>query len=625
MLPQPKNVIDSERGLLTLVVTEGRMKQKPRTLCDLFYTVVERENEHVMLTKASGKWRPISSSELYKDVLGTARALQQWGIGRGDHVAILSENRPEWAIADFATLLVGAAVVPIYTTLTSEQILYVLHHSGARAIFVSTEKQLAKVEAILESTQLEHIIVMDEWPDTASSTSVVAMVPLMESGPLQRDEAFDAAAKALPRELLATLIYTSGTTGTPKGVMLTHGNLTSNLEVSLDQFEFSAGHTGISFLPLSHITARHLDYALFFHAVTIAYCPVIEELPMVLKEVHPTVFVGVPRVYEKIYNQVEREVGPRGMKRRLYNWALNVGRRHETEIASNRKPNTLAWKLANRLVFNKVREAMGGSVQFFISGGAPLGRELGEWYLKIGMPINEGYGLTETSPVIALNNPRAFRLGTVGRPLPNLQIRIAVDGEILVKGPSIFSGYWNMEMETRDAFEDGWFKTGDIGHIDGDGFLSITDRKKDLIKTSGGKFIAPQPIENSLKANVLVSEAAVVGERRRFPAVLIAPAFAHLEVWAQEHGVHFTDHAHLVADPRVQAAYGHIVAEMNKNLAQYEKLKKFILLPEELSVTNGTLTPTLKLRRRAVEQLYKAEIEKMYADATTPEPVKANS
>lgn len=611
MLLEPENAISPER------VTEGGMKPKSRTLCDLFYSVVDRENPQVMLTKASGEWLPVSSAELYKRVVGTARAMQQWGIGRGDRVAILSENRPEWAIADFATLLIGAALVPIYATLTPEQILYVLRHSGARAIFVSSAKQFTKIESILESTELERIIVMDEMvPPNLPTISVEAMGPIMQSGPAGRDAEFDAAAKAIPSDCLATLIYTSGTTGTPKGAILTHGNLTSNLEVSLDRFEFKPGNIGISFLPLSHVTARHLDYALLAQAVTLAYCPVLDDLSKVLKEVHPTIFVGVPRVYEKIYNQVERQVGMRGFKRKLYNWALRVGQHHETEIAANKKPTALPWKLASELVFKKVREAMGGNVQYFISGGAPLGRELGEWYLKIGMAIHEGYGLTETSPVIALNNPYAFRLGTVGKPLSNVQVRIASDGEILVKGPSVFSGYWNMEEETRDAFEDGWFKTGDVGQLDGDGFLSITDRKKDLIKTSGGKFIAPQPIENSLKANVLVSEAAVIGESRRFPALVIAPSFAHLEVWAQEHGIQFSNHELLVADPRIRAAYEHIVSEINKNLAQYEKLKKFVLLPEELSVENGTLTPTLKLRRRAVEQRYKAEIEHMYADAS---------
>jgi long-chain acyl-CoA synthetase len=321
-------------------------------------------------------------------------------------------------------------------------------------------------------------------------------------------------------------------------------------------------------------------------------------------------------VYEKIYNQVQRNVRY-GIKRMLYKWAMRVGEKNLSTILAGRRPANLSWKLADRLLYSKVRAAMGGRVDVYISGGAPLGRELGQWYARIGIRINEGYGLTETSPVIALNNPAAFKLGTVGKVLPNLEVHIAEDGEILVKGPSVFGGYWNMPAETANSFENGWFKTGDIGVIDSDGFLSITDRKKDLIKTSGGKFIAPQPIEGSLKANPLISEAAVIGDRRRFPAVVIAPAFAHLEDWAQQNGVKFTTRAELVAHPKVRALYDGIVADVNKHLAKFEQLKRSFVLPEEMSVENGTLTPTLKLRRRMVEERYCAEIESLYADPTT--------
>lgn len=599
---------------------------KPHTLCDVFFAIAESGNPRVMLTKASGAWQPISSSELYSRVVGTARTMQQWGIEGGDRVAILSENRPEWATADFATLLMGAALVPIYATLTSDQVSYMLRHSEARVIFVSNNKQLEKVQSVLDGTKIEHIVVMDEVSDLAreanpASVSLHRMSDLMASGPAERDVAFDAAAKSVTREMLATLIYTSGTTGTPKGVMLTHGNLTSNMEHSLDQYQFGANELGISFLPLSHITARHLDYAMFFHSITIAYCPNIDDLTAALEELKPTLFVAVPRVYEKIYNKVMREVGDGGLKRKVYEWAIKVGEHHETEVAAGKTPASLSWKIANKIFFSKINNAMGGRVRYFVSGGAPLGRELGEWYLKIGIPINEGYGLTESSPVIAINNPRAFRLGTVGKPLPNVDVRIAVDGEILVRGPSIFSGYWNMDMETRNAFEEDWFKTGDIGHIDGDGFLSITDRKKDLIKTSGGKFIAPQPIENSLKANVYISEAAIIGERRRFACVLVAPTFANLEPWARENGIRFTSQADLSAHPKVQALYEQIISEVNNNLAQYEKLKRVLVLPEELSIANGMLTPTMKLKRRVVEEHYKEMIEHLYATAVEPTSV----
>jgi long-chain acyl-CoA synthetase len=602
------------QGSRNISTMEAARKPKPHTLNDIFFSVVERDAPVVMLTEINGAWSPVSSSTLYQSVIGTARGLCRWGIGHGDRVAILSENRPEWAIADFATLFMGAAVVPIYATLTSEQALYVLRHSGARTIFVSSKAQLEKVQAIASETDLERIIIMDD----VDFPGVEKMSNLTASGPRERNAEFEKHARAISRDDLATLIYTSGTTGTPKGVMLTHGNLAANLDVSLDQFQFEPGqHVGVSFLPLSHITARHLDYAMFHHGVTLAYCPFIDNLPRVLTAIRPTVFVAVPRVYEKIYNQVQRTVGATGTKRKLYNWAIGVGERNLPTVLEGKKPTSLSWRLADRLLYSKVRTAMGGRTQVYISGGAPLGRELGEWYAKIGIRIHEGYGLTETSPVIALNDPSAHRLGSVGKPLPNLELKIAEDGEILVKGPSVFRGYWNMPEETINAFDGEWFKTGDVGHLDADNFLFITDRKKDLIKTSGGKFIAPQPIEGSLKANPLISEAAVIGDRRRFPAVVIAPAFAVLNDWAQENGINCRDAAELVAHPKVKTLYENIVAEINKNLAQYEKLKKVLVLPEEMSVENGTLTPTLKLRRRIVEQRYKDQIERLYAEATT--------
>lgn len=587
-------------------------KPHPNTMVDIFYAVVERGSDRVMLTRDETGWQPISASQLYQRTVGVAKGLREWGINRGDRVAILSENRPEWAIADFATLLIGAAVVPIYATLTSEQCLYVLQHSGAKVVFCSTPVQLAKIEAVRSQTQIERVVLMDG----TAAPGVRAMRDMMASGPSERDAEFDAAAHTVTREDLCTVIYTSGTTGTPKGAMLTHGNLASNLDASLEAFEFDpdGGELSVSFLPLSHITARHLDYAEFHHGVTIAYCPDINNLPQVLQEVRPTLFVAVPRVYEKIYNQVQKQVAS-GLKRKIYAWAISVGEQHMTEVLAGKVPKSSAWSLANHLVFSKIVERIGGKVRIFISGGAPLGRELGAWYAKVGIRINEGYGLTETSPVIALNNPSGYKLGTVGRVLPNIEVKIAEDGEILVKGPSVFKGYWNMPEETKNAFEGEWFKTGDVGEIDPDGFLIITDRKKDLIKTSGGKFIAPQPIESSLKANALISEAAVIGERRRFPSVVIAPSLPVLEEWARANGIAYATKAELVGNPKVQALYDGIVTGVNNNLAQFEKLKKFLVLPEELSVNDGTLTPTLKLRRRKVEERYRNLIDKMYEDS----------
>ncbi len=593
-------------------------KPHPKTMVDIFYAVVERNSDRVMTFRNGDGWQNISSRDLYRDVVGTAKWLRSAGVKRGDRVAILSENRPEWAIADFATLLIGGAVVPIYATLTPDQCLYILQHSGATVIFCSTAAQLAKIDAIREQTELREVVMMDSPP----RDSIHSMTRIQEAGPTERDAAFDEMAHAITGDDICTIIYTSGTTGTPKGAMLTHGNLASNLDASLDAYEFDTEETeiAISFLPLSHITARHVDYAELHHGIVIAYCPDINLLPQIMQEIRPTFFVAVPRVYEKIFNNVQKQVAT-GIKNKIYKWALNVGKRNITAILSGKVPANVSWRMANKLVFSKITDRMGGRVKVFISGGAPLGRELGEWFANVGIRINEGYGLTETSPVIALNSPEAYKLGTVGRPLFNVEVRIADDGEILVRGPSVFHGYWNMPEETTNAFDGDWFKTGDVGVLDPDGFLAITDRKKDLIKTSGGKFIAPQPIESSLKANALISEAAVIGDRRRFPAVVIAPSFAVLEEWASQNNVKWKTHQDLVKHPRVQALYEEIVREVNANLAQFEKLKKVLVLHEELSVDHGTLTPTLKLRRRKVEERYRHLIDKMYADAI-PETAK---
>jgi long-chain acyl-CoA synthetase len=607
-----------------------------RTLNDVFFAVVERRHPKVMLWRREDVWEPVSSEAFSAGVAGVAGALRGWGIGKGDRVAILSENRPEWMIADFASLLLGAVSVPIYATLTAEQTAYILRDSGARAIFLSSETQLKKVLSVRAETSLEKIVVFDtsltgESPQAGGidRTLSVQMKHLWPEGQASLDQpslgqesleqprldfALEANARAITPDDLATIIYTSGTTGTPKGVMLTHGNMASNPSCSLTEFSVSADDVSISFLPLSHVTARHVDFALLSRGVTLAYVSLVDQLPRALQEVRPTFFVAVPRVYEKIHFQTEQKATsfPNSA---FYRWALSEGRDHRAEILAGQKPTTHAWKLADRLVFSKVRAGLGGCIAIFISGGAPLGRELAEWYADIGIRIHEGYGLTETSPVIAVNTPRDHKIGTVGKPLPNLEVRIADDGEVLVRGPSVFKQYWNNPKETEEAFEDGWFKTGDIGNLDADGFLSITDRKKDLIKTSGGKFIAPQPIENSLKHNALVAEAVVLGEKRKFPSVLIAPNFPALEDWARIHEVAFSSRAELVASPQVRALYEGVVEEVNQGLARFEKLKRVLVVGDEFSAENGTLTASMKLRRKVVAERYRRQIDEMYVQA----------
>jgi long-chain acyl-CoA synthetase len=585
-----------------------------RTLNDIFLKLADRRGAPVMRHREAIDWVSISTEELYRKVIGVAQALEQWGIGKGDRVAILSENRPEWTITDFACLAIGAVVVPIYATLTDRQTAALLCDAGVRAIAVSTQLQLDKVLSIRDQTFVEKIIVMDH----AETAHAYSMSRLMNQGPAARMPDFEARARSIQPEDLATIIYTSGTTGTSKGVMLTHGNMASNIACSLEGFGIGEGEVSISFLPLSHVTARHVDFAMLYHGVTLAYCPHLERLPQALAEVQPSIFVAVPRVYEKIYAQVlQRTKKPPASA--IYQWAIRVGKKYEPHVLKGETPQAASWQLANKLVYSQVRAGIGGRIKLFISGGAPLGRELADWFATIGIRIHEGYGLTETSPVIAVNTPRDHKLGTVGKPLPNLEVRIADDGEVLVRGPSIFGGYWKKPEETQAAFEGGWFRTGDIGNLDADGFLSITDRKKDLIKTSGGKFIAPQPIENSLKLNPLVGTAVVLGDKRKFPAVLISPHFLLLEEWAQVNGVAFTSRADLVANPKIQELYSGIVTELNQNLARFEQLKKVILVDEEFSAAAGTLTPTMKVRRRGIEEHYRDQIEKIYRDAeTTP-------
>ncbi|MFY9843055.1 MAG: long-chain fatty acid--CoA ligase [Terriglobales bacterium] len=582
-----------------------------RTLNDILQVVRKNRRERVMMQRQVLGWVPISSTEIYRSVVGVARAFESWGIRRGDRIAILSENRPEWTITDFAALALGAVTVPVYATQTAEQTAYILNDSGARVIAVSSKHQLEKILTIQRHTPVERIIVMD----AVETAHAVQIQTLMLQGPSSPDPGFDARSASIQPDDLATIIYTSGTTGTPKGAMLTHGNMASNIEHSMGAFGFGTKEeVSLSFLPLSHVTARHVDFALLYRGVVLAYCPDIAHLARALNEVQPNIFIAVPRVYEKIRQQVILKATGFPQKA-IYRWTLSVGRANRSQTLAGTEPESLSWKIANHLVFSKVRAGMGGKAEEFISGGAPLGRELAEWYADIGIPIHEGYGLTETSPVIAVNTPAAHKLGTVGKPLANVEVRIADDGEVLVRAPSVFKGYWNRPEDTQNAFVNGWFKTGDIGHLDADGYLSITDRKKDLIKTSGGKFIAPQPIENSLKLNPMIGTAVVIGDRRKFPAVLIAPHFPVLEDWARANQVEFDSREALVAHAKVQALYEGIVDETNQGLARFEKLKRVLVVAEEFSAADGTMTHTFKVRRRGIEERYKSLIEEMYAKA----------
>jgi long-chain acyl-CoA synthetase len=585
-----------------------------RTLADIFFASVARDkNRHVMVKRGS-EWLVLSSRQLYGYVAAMSRTFNSWGINKGDRVAILSENRPEWMIVDFACVTTGLVDVPIYATLTAQQTLYVLQNSGARIACVSTLEQMRKLQSIQSQTKVEKIVVMDE----IAEINVIPMWPLLRGTSHDQDPEWEQQARQISPDDLATLIYTSGTTGNSKGVMLTHGNLTSNANMSTRHAEWLPGDLYLSFLPLSHVTARHLDYVCYQNGVTIAYCPFFDQLPQMLQETKPTIIVAVPRVYEKVRQEAERKTS-RGVKRKILDWALRVGREHKAEIVRGDTPKSFSWKVADKLVYSKIRQGFGGRSRVYFSGGAPLGYDMSEWFCCMGIPIFEGYGLTETSPVISGNRLGAFKIGTVGKVHDDLQVKIAPDGEILIKGPTVFRGYWNMPEETGAAFEDGWFKTGDIGQIDSEGFLSITDRKKDLIKTSGGKFIAPQPIENALKANVLIAQAALIGDRRKYASVIISPHFPLLEDWARANGVTFHNHQELVASGKVRDLYRGIVGDVNKKLAQFETIKKILIVPDEFTVAGGEITPTLKLKRRIIESKYKQQIEELYQE---PHPVE---
>jgi long-chain acyl-CoA synthetase len=540
--------------------------------------------------------------------------LAAWGVGKGDRVALLSENRWEWPVVDFAALALGAVDVPLYMTLTPEQVGYMLRDSGAKVAVVSTREQYEKIRAAGELPSLQHLVVLEEG-DFAGAENFTAL--LAGAGEMKaRDAAFDTRAHDVKPEDLATIIYTSGTTGEPKGVMLTHGNLASNFTLSTVPFEFGERDSCISFLPLSHVTARHLDYALMMNGVTLAYCPKIDLLRHAMEAVRPTIFVAVPRVYEKIRQGVEGK--SHGVKKRILNWALSIGKAHRNETLAGKVPAGARWKLADKLVFSKIRSAFGGQVGTFVSGGAPLGLDTAGWFADVGIRILEGYGLTETSPVIALNLREKYRIGSVGPILANVQVRLATDGELEVRGPSVFHGYWNKPNETAEAFTpDGWLRTGDIASLDTDGFLYITDRKKELLKTSGGKLIAPQPIENKLKAHALVGNAALVGDKHKFACVLISPNFGALESWAKVKGVTFADRRDLVRNERVIARYHRIVDEVNATLAPFETIKRLAVVPDEWSIETDELTPSMKLKRRVVDRKYAPQIAEFYKDEAT--------
>jgi long-chain acyl-CoA synthetase len=588
------------------------------TLVNLFFAAIEQyQKADALRYRAEEGWRSISHAEVLERVRRLSLLLESIGIVRGDRVAILSENRLEWAIADFACLCSGVIDVAVYATLPAAQVQYILEDSGARAIFVSGADQLAKIREIRGSLpQLETVISFDQVDGAEHLSLEEAYARGHEIETKGGGNGFKQRATAAQPDDVATLLYTSGTTGQPKGVMLTHNNIASNTIAASLLLKPGTDDVVLSFLPISHIFERMVDYWLFFSGATLAYEGSLDRVAKSLAEVQPTVAAGAPRVYEKFYARI---LSAKGIKRKLVFWARRIGLQWaEIRLAGREPPLAVRMQhaLADRLVFRKVRQALGGRIKYFISGSAPLSPEIASFFYAAGVTILEGYGLTETSPVTNVNLPGGMRIGTVGPPIPGTEIAIAEDGEILVRGPQVMKGYYNRPEATAQVIDaDGWFHTGDIGEIDQDGYLRITDRKKDLIVTAGGKNIAPQPIENLVKLSRFVSEAVMVGDRKPYPVVLVVPNFETLEAWARTQGIPTDDRAALIADPRVHARVEEDVMRKLSALARFEQPKKIALLPREFSIERGELTPSMKVKRKIVQEHYADVLESLYGDA----------
>jgi long-chain acyl-CoA synthetase len=588
------------------------------TISQSFVNTIKAYPKDCLLTaKKDGAYVPMSSREVWERVKSIALGLKTMGLKTGDKLIILSENRPDWIMTDFAAQCLGAVTVPIYPTLVSDQIGYIIRDSDARMVVCSNRDLWSKLAVIKpDLPAVSNYVVFDpEGVDGALSLDEVIAAGKAAPG---GDAEFERMAAAVRPDDLASIIYTSGTTGVPKGVMITHANFVSNFKALRSIVEFTDKDTILSFLPLSHVLERMCTFAFLYVGATIAYAESIETVAENLVEARPTIMVSVPRLFDKIYSKViDQVLAGSGLKKKIFFWALRTGKKRGA-AKLRKEPVSGALKfqygLAQKLVFSKILAKTGGRIRFFVSGGAPLSKDIAEFFYAAGLTVIEGYGLTETSPVVACNTVEDPRFGTVGRPVPGVEVRIAPDGEILTRGPNLMKGYYKKEAETREAIVDGWFHTGDIGHLDDEGFLVITDRKKDLIVTAGGKNVAPQPIENLLRTNPYITNAVVVGGSRKFISALIVPDFERLEGYARASGISFGDRAELVAKPEIQNFVLAEVTRSTPNLAPYERVKKIVLLDRDFDIGMGEITPTLKVRRSVIEQKYKNIIDTMYSD-----------
>jgi len=596
---------------------------EPTTLVEVFERVAQAHPKPNTLNyKKGGQWIPISSDEMLARIGRIAAGLYSIGVRHGDRVALLSESRVEWTLTDAGCQFAGAIDVPIYPTLMPPQVRYIIQDSGARVLVINNHEKFLQLQEILkECRAIEHIIFFDEAGVTpADGLTLAELEKRGRALTEQQPDLVDDLARQTHRDELATIIYTSGTTGEPKGVMLTQANLVSNLVDSAGHFSFGQADSALSVLPLSHVFERTAMYMYLHHGMAVYFGESIDQIGPNLREVHPTIFVGVPRIFEKIYARVKENSAAKGkLNLAMLNWAVSVGREQARfAIGHQRVPPWLALKhkLASLLVFKRWRGALGGRIRLLISGGAALPEDLGYIYIGAGMPIVQGYGLTETSPVITAGVLENNRIGTVGKPIKDVEIRIAPDGEIEVRGPNVMRGYYNKPEETRAVFtEDGWFKTGDIGTIDKDGFLRITDRKKELFKTSGGKYIAPQPIEQLIKGSRFVNQVVLIGNGRKFPAALIVPDWEQIESYVQLKGINASSRAALCRHPRIINLFERQIAALTPNLAQYERVKKIALLENEFTIESGEMTPTLKVKRRVIDEKHRDVIDRIYDEA----------
>ena len=587
------------------------------TICQLFsHTIKEYQRDDLMLYKRDGKYVAISTEEFGNNVKYFSLGLKELGLNPEDKLVILSETRPEWVMTDFANMCAGGITVPIYPSLVPEQIKYIVEDSDAKIVVYSDSEQGDKVAEIRASlSNVTHYVTFEsEAPD-----GVLTFDQVLEKGKKIFNESpdlFDEAASLARPDTLASILYTSGTTGVPKGVMLTHNNFISNVKGVTDVSDFSNKDTVLSWLPLSHSFERTATYTYLYKGCSIAYAEDMLTVGQNMLEVQPTVVVGVPRLFEKVYSAVmDNVLASPPLKRKIFFWATKVGREFGQRTLRGEpisKFLEFKRKIAHKLVFSKIIAKTGGRIRFFVSAAAPLSKDIAELFYAMGLIVLEGYGLTETSPVISVTRLEKIKFGSVGPPIPDVEVKIADDGEILARGPNIMKGYYKMEEETREAIKDGWFYTGDIGHLDEDGFIFITDRKKDIIVTAGGKNVAPQPIENILKTNTYMSDVLVIGDRRKFMSALVVPNFEKLEEYAKFNNIPYKDMQDLIKNEDIVKFLEAEIDRATPNLASYEKVKKIALLDREFTIADGEITPTFKIKRNAVEKKYKDLIDALY-------------